>query len=73
MGSKRKTYRDTNVKSTRIDRATGQNKRVKVTQPPERGGPRGVARPVRQGGRVVPKSRLAFQRARRATVRRPGR
>jgi hypothetical protein len=44
----------------RIDTATGQDKRVKVTINPVRG-----PRPERSGGHIVPKGRLAHQRARK--------
>lgn len=50
-------------RSGRKDTSTGQDKRVKVTMEPELGGPKGVLRPERRDGHIVPRGRLAFARA----------
>lgn len=59
----RKSYRDTNVKYSRIDRSTGRNKRDKCTQRDTHGGP------PRQIGTGKVTGRAAWRRARKTRGR----
>jgi hypothetical protein len=62
MGQLFRSYRDTNIKHTRIDTATGRNKRDKGTVNERRG-----IRPERHNGRII--SRADWRREQKTGVK----